>query len=43
MYAAMPFDKGETIINHAAGAIKRFNDKNENELVKLFIEKSTHH
>jgi hypothetical protein len=43
MYAAMPFDKGETIINHAAGAIKRFNDKKENELVKQFIEKSTHH
>ncbi len=42
MYEKMPFDKGETIINHEAGILKRI--KNENELVifKQFIqEKNT--
>ena len=43
MYATIPFDKCEAIINHAAGALKRFSDKKENELVKLFIEKNKPH
>jgi hypothetical protein len=38
MYAAMPFDKPETIIGHEAGALKRFNNAKEKELVKKFIE-----
>ena len=40
MYAAMPFDKGETIISHGAGALKRFSDKKENALVRKYIEQS---
>ena len=38
MYAKMPFDKTETIVIHAVGALKRFRDKNEKELVRQFIE-----
>lgn len=40
MYGKMPFDKGETIINHEAGVLRRFNDKKENALIKQFIEQS---
>lgn len=36
-YAKLPFDKGETIINHEAGALKRLKDENEIALVKQFI------
>ncbi len=43
MYAKMPFDKAETIINHEAGALKRFSDKNEKELVRQFIENEKLH
>ena len=40
MYERMPFDKGETIVNHESGVLKRFGDKKENELVKQFIMQS---
>lgn len=43
MYAAMPFDKGETIISHEAGALKRFSDKRENLVLKRFIEQRKLH
>ena len=43
MYAKMPFDKVETIISHEAGAIKRFSDKKEKELLKQFIENNKLH
>ena len=38
MYIRMPFDKGETIVTHASGALKRFGDKKENALIKQYIE-----
>jgi hypothetical protein len=41
MYANMPFDKGEMIISHEAGALKSFSDKkNELYLLKEFIGES---
>jgi hypothetical protein len=43
MYATMPFDKGETIVSHEAGALKRFSDKKENLLLKKFIEQRKIH
>ena len=43
MYARMPFDNPETILNHEPGALKRFNVKNEKELVRQFIENKRLH
>ncbi len=43
MYAKMPFDKAETIVNHQVGALKRFNDINQKELLKQFIENEKLH
>ena len=43
MYAKMPFDKAETIVNHQVGALKGFNDINEKELLKQFIENEKLH
>lgn len=37
MYLKMPFDKGETIISHESGVLKRFKDQNEITLIKRFI------
>ena len=43
MYEKMPFDKGETIIGHEEGALKRFNDKKADQaLIRQFIEKNKH-
>ena len=43
MYEKMPFDKGETIISHEEGALKRFNDKKaDQDLIRQFIEKNKH-
>jgi hypothetical protein len=42
MYAAMPFDRSETIIGHKEGALKRFSDKAENLLIKQFIDQYKH-
>ena len=38
MYEKMPFDKPQTIVNNAVGALKRFRNKNEKELLQQFIE-----
>ncbi|HVE60952.1 MAG TPA: hypothetical protein VNA26_03985 [Chitinophagaceae bacterium] len=38
MYEKMPFDKGETILSHEAGIVKRIKDTNELILVKRFIK-----
>jgi len=38
MYEKLPFDKGETIANHEAGAMKRFSEKKEASLIKQFID-----
>jgi len=38
MYEKMPFDKGETIVSHEAGIVKRIKDTSELSLVKRFIK-----
>ncbi len=43
MYEKMPFDKAEIIVSHEVGALKRFSDKNEKELLKQFIENEKMH
>ena len=40
MYERMPFDKGETIISHEAGVLKRFKDEQEVALIKQFIQQN---
>lgn len=40
MYDKMPFDKGETIISHEAGIVKRFKDEKEAALLKQFIQQN---
>jgi hypothetical protein len=40
MYARMPFDKGETILNHEAGILKRIKKEEEQSLIKQFIQLS---
>jgi hypothetical protein len=40
MYDKMPFDKGETIIGHEAGILKRFKDEKEFALIKQFIRQN---
>ena len=37
MYERMPFDKGETIVNHEVGLLKRIKDENEKALIQKFI------
>ena len=40
MYGTMPFDKGETIISHEAGILKRIKDEKKVALIKQFITQS---
>ena len=40
MYEKMPFDKGETIIIHEVGIIKRFKNENEQMILKKFIQQN---
>ena len=37
MYAKMPFDNSETILNHEAGLFKRIKDQAEADLIKQYI------
>ena len=39
-YDKLPFDKGETIINHGTVALKRLKDEKEIALVKQFIQQN---
>jgi hypothetical protein len=38
MYEKMPFDQPKTFLEHSEGILKRFKDKNENKLLKQFVE-----
>ena len=38
MYERMPFDKGETIISHEAGILKRIKDEQNVALIKKYIQ-----
>jgi uncharacterized membrane protein len=40
MYTKMPFDKGETIVSHEAGVLKRIKKEDEVSLIKQFIQQS---
>jgi hypothetical protein len=40
MYDKMPFDKGETIIGHKSGILKRFKKEEEVTAIKQFIEQN---
>lgn len=40
MYEKMPFDKGETIIAHETGILKRIKDEREVSLIKKFVEQN---
>ena len=37
MYKKMPFDKGETIVNHEVALLKRIKDEKEKALIQKFI------
>ena len=37
MYEKMPFDKGETIIKHEAGLLRRIKDEKEKAIIQKFI------
>ncbi len=37
MYEKMPFDKGETIVNHEVGLLRRIKDEKEKALIQKFI------
>jgi hypothetical protein len=37
MYEKLPFDKGETIVNHEVGLLKRIKDEKEKALIQKFI------
>ena len=39
MYERMPFDKGETIISHQAGILKRIKDEKEAALIREYVQK----
>jgi hypothetical protein len=41
MYEKMPFDKGETIIAHEAGILKRIKDEQKVALIKKYIKQKT--
>lgn len=38
MYEKLPFDKGETIVNHEAALLRRINDVKEKALIQKFIK-----
>ena len=38
MYERMPFDKGETIISHQAGILKRIKDEKEAALIREYVQ-----
>lgn len=40
LYEKLPFDKGETIVNHEAGVFKRLKKEDEVKLVKQYIEEN---
>lgn len=40
MYEKMPFDKGETILSHEAGIVKRIKNENELIILKQFIRQN---
>jgi hypothetical protein len=42
MYDKMPFDKGETIINHEGGILKRIKDEKDVALIKEYILQQSH-
>jgi len=37
MYERMPFDKGETIVNHEVALLRRIKDEKEKALIQKFI------
>ena len=37
MYEKMPFDKGETIVQHNVGLLRRINDEKEKAIIQKFI------
>ncbi len=37
MYEQLPFDKGETIINHEIALVRRINDEKEKALIQKFV------
>lgn len=37
MYEKLPFDKGETIVNHDIALLRRINDEKEKALIQKFI------
>ena len=41
MYERMPFDKGETIIGHQAGILKRIKDEKEAALIREYVQQQT--
>ncbi len=40
LYEKLPFDKGETIINHEAGVFKRIKKEEEVNLIRQYIEQN---
>ena len=38
MYEKLPFDKGETIVNHEVALLRRINDVKEKALIQKFIQ-----
>jgi hypothetical protein len=42
MYQKLPFDKGETIIDHEAGILKRIKEEKEVALIKQYILQQIH-
>ncbi len=38
MYEKMPFDKGETILGHSAGILKRIKEEKENRIISAWIK-----
>lgn len=40
MYAKLPFDSAQTIINHQEGILRRIKDPEEVRMIKTFIETS---
>lgn len=41
MYERLPFDKGETIVNHSAGILRRIKDEVEAKKIRDFIESTS--
>jgi hypothetical protein len=42
MYQRMPFDKGETIVGHEAGILKRIKQEKDVALIKQYILQQMH-